>query len=87
MADFWPAVISAGITCRAQNVDLVPAAWPMFMRPDLAGRRMDRQSLRVAVPDGENLWRPTRLSLVNEMRIAGVWIAIRRQADDAGGMR
>ena len=55
MADFWPAVIRASIACRAQDVDLIPAAWPMFMRPDLAGRWIHRQPLRVAVPDGEDV--------------------------------
>ena len=63
MADGRPAVIRAGITCRAQDVDLVPAARPVFMAPHLAGRRIHRQPLRVAVPDGEDLRRPARFPL------------------------
>ena len=86
MADFRPAIIRPGITRWTQDVDLVPTARPMLMTPNFAGSRIHRQSLRIAVPDGEVLWRPTRLSFVSEMRIAWVGVAVQLQADDAGGM-
>ena len=59
MADRRPAVIRPAITARADDVDLVPAARPVLMRPDIAGARMHRHALRVAVADGEDLRGPS----------------------------
>ena len=56
------------------------------MRPDLACGRMHRHPLRVAVPDGKDFRRPACLAAVGEMRVVRMRRAVRRQADDAGGM-
>src|SRR5207302_4875222 len=45
IADHGPAVVLAGL----RNVDLVAAARAMLVLPELAGLRMDRGALRVAM--------------------------------------
>ena len=70
----------------AQDVDLIPAARPMFMRPDITCHGVHRHPLRVAMPDGEDFRRPSRLLPVGEMRVVRMRRAVRRQADDAGGV-
>src|SRR5262249_7407277 len=45
VADHRPAVVLAGL----RNVDLVAAARPVFVHPQLAARRIDRRALRIAM--------------------------------------
>ena len=61
MADRRPAEICPAVMGRADDVDFVATARPMFMCPDIAGARMYRHALRVAVADGEDLGCPSRL--------------------------
>ena len=82
MADRRPAVIATLL----RDVDFVAAAWPVLMRPDLAGSRMHRHALRVAVADGIGFRCPAICLPVS------MWIVVRHRAvgvqpQDAAGMR
>ena len=82
MADRRPAVIAALL----RDVDLVAAARPVLMRPDLAGLRVHRHALRVAVADGIEFRRPA-IGLPGGMRVVVRHRAVGVQPQDAAGMR
>src|SRR5688572_15536970 len=79
IGDHWPAVVQPG----ADNVDLVPALRPMLVRPQRAGLRMQRSSLRVSIAERVLLRFPSRLA---DERVARRNAPIIVQANDRAGV-
>src|SRR5690606_1089622 len=75
VADDGPAVVAAG----PDEVELVAAARPLLVLPELAGFRMDGEALRVAVAVAPDLGQ--RALAVHERVVRGD-AAILVQADD-----